>query len=129
MAIVVQTKRGVAIFWSAQPTGDQIFTDSKQNKADENKLLSTTRDFTHEDLCGLLDLIEELKHIFFWWQNLEETLEEAAPGGCGSGLANMRLQHWIRQSATVRRQNGRNTVRFLYNGETGKGTNLVEFYR
>ena len=66
MAIVVETKRGVAIFWSAQPTDDQIFTDSKQNKADENKLLSTTRDFTHEDLYGLLDLIEELKHIFFW---------------------------------------------------------------
>lgn len=41
---------GRIIFWSAQPTGDHSFTDSKQNKADENKLLSTTRDFTHEDL-------------------------------------------------------------------------------
>jgi len=50
MGAIVKRLTGVIIFWSAQPTGDHIFTDSKRNKADENKLLSTTRDFTHEHL-------------------------------------------------------------------------------
>ena len=69
-SIVKTTKSCVIVlFWSAQPAGNHIFTDSKGNKgtADENKLLSTTRGFTHEDLGDRrLDSSGELNYIFWF---------------------------------------------------------------
>lgn len=69
-SIVKTTKSCVIVlFWSAQPAENHIFTDSKGNKgtADENKLLSTTRGFTHEDLGDRrLDSSGELNYIFWF---------------------------------------------------------------
>ena len=68
---IVKTTKScvIVLFWSAQPAGNHIFTDSKGNKgtADENKLLSTTRGFTHEDLGDRrLDSSGELNYIFWF---------------------------------------------------------------